>query len=36
MYVLDSISKKLPRVFKSVERELEIKVEEKYKKEVIK
>jgi hypothetical protein len=26
----------LPRVFKSVERELEIKVEEKYKKEVIK
>jgi hypothetical protein len=36
MYVLDSISKKLPGVFNSVERELEIKVEEKYKKGVTK
>ena len=36
MYVLDNISKRLPKIFKGVERELEIKVEEKYKKEVIK
>ena len=36
MYVLDNISKRLPRIFKGVERELEIKVEEKYKTEVIK
>lgn len=36
MFVLDNISKKLPKMFKGVERELEIKVEEKYKKEIIK
>lgn len=36
MYVLDNISKRLPRIFKGVERELEIKVEEKYKKEILK
>ena len=36
IYVLDNISKRLPKIFKGVERELEIKVEEKYKKEVIK
>jgi len=32
MYVLDQVSKKLPRVFKGVKRELSIKIEEKYKK----
>jgi hypothetical protein len=32
MYVLDSISKKLPGVFKSVERELEIKMRKSIKK----
>jgi hypothetical protein len=32
IYVLDDISKRLPKIFKGVERELEIKVEEKYKK----
>ena len=35
MYVLDNIGKRLPKIFKSVERELEIKVEEKYKKSVV-
>ena len=32
MHVLDQVSKKLPNVFKSVERELFIKIEKKYKK----
>jgi len=36
MYVLDQVSKKLPNIFKGIKRELSIKVEEKYKKEVIK
>jgi len=36
MYVLDQVGKKLPNVFKSVKRELSIKVEEKYKKSVVK
>ena len=36
MYVLDQVSKKLPRIFDGVKRELEIKVEEKYKKSVLK
>jgi hypothetical protein len=36
MYVLDQVSKKLPNVFKGVKRELSIKVEEKYKKSVVK
>tara|TARA_B100001027_G_scaffold207777_1_gene172487 strand:+ start:458 stop:571 length:114 start_codon:yes stop_codon:yes gene_type:complete len=31
MYVLDQINKELPNVFKSVKRELSIKIEEKYK-----
>jgi len=31
MYVLDQIKKELPNVFKSVKRELSIKIEEKYK-----
>ena len=31
MYVLDQVSKKLPNIFKSVKRELTIKIEEKYK-----
>ena len=35
MYVLDQVSKKLPNVFKSVKRELSIKIEEKYKKSVL-
>jgi hypothetical protein len=36
MYVLDQVGKKLPNVFKGVKRELSIKVEEKYKKSVVK
>jgi hypothetical protein len=36
MYFLDNIGKRLPKIFKSVERELENKVEEKYKKSVVK
>jgi len=32
MYVLDQVSKKLPNIFKSVKRELSIKIEEKYEK----
>ena len=36
MYVLDQVSKKLPNVFKGVKRELSIKIEEKYKKSVLK
>ena len=32
IYVLDQVSKKLPSIFKSVKRELSIKIEEKYKK----
>ena len=36
MYVLDQVGKKLPNVFKGVKRELSIKVEEKYKKSVLK
>ena len=36
MYVLDQISKKLPNVFKSVKRDLSIKIEEKYKKSALK
>jgi len=34
MYVLDQVSKKLPRIFDGAKRELSIKVEEKYKKSV--
>jgi len=34
--VIDQVSKKLPRIFDGVKRELEIKVEEKYKKSVLK
>jgi hypothetical protein len=34
IYVLDEVGKKLPKVFKGVKRELSIKIEEKYKKEV--
>ena len=36
MYVLEQISKKLPNVFKSVKRDLSIKIEEKYKKSALK
>ena len=36
LYVIDQVSKKLPRIFDGVKRELEIKVEEKYKKSVLK
>ena len=36
IYVLDQVGKKLPNVFKGVKRELSIKVEEKYKKSVVK
>ena len=36
MYVLDQVGKKLPNMFKGVKRELSIKVEEKYKKSVVK
>ena len=36
MYVLDQVSKKLPNVFKGVKRELSTKIEEKYKKSVLK
>ena len=36
IYVLDEVGKKLPNVFKSVKRELFIKIEEKYKKSVLK
>ena len=36
LYVIDQVSKKLPRIFDGVKRELEIKVEEKYKKSVVK
>ena len=36
MYVLDQVSKKLPNVFKGVKRELSIKIEEKYKKSMVK
>jgi hypothetical protein len=31
MYVLDQVSQKLPDIFKSVKRELSIKIEKKYK-----
>ena len=34
MYVLDQVSKKLPNIFKGVKRELTIKIEEKYKKNI--
>ena len=36
IYVLDQVGKKLPNVFKGVKRVLSIKVEEKYKKELLK
>jgi len=36
VYVLDQVSKKLPRVFKGIKRELSLKIEEKYKKTVLK
>lgn len=36
LYVIDQVSRKLPRIFAGVKRELEIKVEEKYKKSVVK
>ena len=36
MYVLDQVSKKLPRIFDGAKRELSIKVEEKYKRSVVK
>ena len=36
LYVIDQVSKKLPRIFDGLKRELEIKVEEKYKKSVVK
>jgi len=36
LYVIDQVSKKLPRIFDGVKRELEIKVEEKYKKSLLK
>ena len=36
IYVLDEVGKKLPKIFKGVKRELSIKVEEKYKKSVLK
>jgi len=34
MYVLDQVSKKLPNIFKGVKRELTIKIEDKYKKNI--
>jgi hypothetical protein len=34
MYVLDQVSKKLPNIFKGVKRELTIKIEKKYKKNI--
>ena len=36
IYVLDQVSKKLPNLFKGVKKELSIKIEEKYKKELLK
>lgn len=36
MHVIDQVSKKLPSIFDGVKRELEIKVEERYKKEATK
>ena len=36
MYVLDQISKKIPSMFKDIKRELSIKIEKKYKKELLK
>jgi len=36
IYVLDEVGKKLPNIFKGVKRELSIKIEEKYKKSVLK
>ena len=36
MYVIDQVSKKLPRIFDGAKRELSIKVEEKYKRSVLK
>jgi hypothetical protein len=36
MYVIDLVSKKLPRIFDGAKRELSIKVEEKYKRSVVK
>ena len=35
-YVLDQLSKKLPNVFKGVKREISIKIEEKYKNQLLK
>ena len=35
-YVLDRLSKKLPNVFKGVKREISIKIEEKYKNQLLK
>lgn len=36
IYVLDEVGKKLPNVFKGIKRELSIKIEEKYMREVFK
>ena len=36
IYVLDEVGKKLPNIFKVVKRELSIKIEEKYKRTVLK
>ena len=36
IYVLDEVSKKLPNIFKNLKSELSIKIEEKYKKSVLK